>query len=40
MAPLSPYDIKAILEYTATPIAGADALSQGTGKRTRRARSI
>jgi serine protease AprX len=32
MAPLSPYDVKAILEYTATNVAGADALTQGAGE--------
>ncbi|HKC56219.1 MAG TPA: S8 family serine peptidase [Vicinamibacterales bacterium] len=32
MASLNPYAVKAILQYTATPLAGADALAQGTGE--------
>ena len=32
MAPLNPYAVKAILQYTATPLAGADALSEGSGE--------
>jgi serine protease AprX len=32
MAPLTPYDIKTILEYTATPLADTDVLSQGAGQ--------
>jgi serine protease AprX len=32
MAPLNPYGVKAILQYTATAVAGADALTQGAGE--------
>jgi len=31
-ARIAPYDVKAILEYTATSVTGADALSQGAGE--------
>jgi len=32
MAPLDPYSVKAILSYTATPLAAADGLTQGAGE--------
>jgi serine protease AprX len=32
MAPLNPYAVKAILQYTATPLAAGDALTQGSGE--------
>jgi len=32
MAPLNPYAVKAVLESTATPLAGADPLTQGAGE--------
>src|SRR5438093_6822856 len=32
MPPLNPYAVKAILQYTATPLSDADPLAQGTGE--------
>src|SRR4030095_2213841 len=32
MAPLNPYAVKAILQYSATPLANSDTMSQGAGE--------
>jgi hypothetical protein len=32
MAPMNPYAVKAVLQYTATPLADADPLAQGAGE--------